>query len=133
MRFHTTDGFNSWIFVYITPYLDVTCWKDVMRTFVTLHCNHSCILSFLNQWCDTGQKKSVPILGDLLQCYKKKRGMLKWRNVFVNSNACNAYISLNPYYVLSSFTTVVARIFVSRSILPKFPLHFLLPLMCPIR
>jgi hypothetical protein len=68
------------------------------------------------------KKESIPVLGDLLQCYRKKRGILKVRNVFINSNAHNAYTSLNPYYILSSFTTVVVRIFVSRSVLPKFSL-----------
>jgi hypothetical protein len=36
------------------------------------------------------KKESVPVLGDLLQCYRKKRGILKLRNVFINSNAHNA-------------------------------------------
>jgi hypothetical protein len=68
------------------------------------------------------KKESVPVLGDLLQCYRKKRGLLKLRNGFINSNAHIAYISLNSYYILSSFTTVVVRIFVSRSVLAKFSL-----------
>jgi hypothetical protein len=66
------------------------------------------------------RKESVPILGDLLHCYRKKRGMLKLRNIFINSHAHNTYKFFNPFYILSSFTTLVIRIFVSRSVLPKF-------------